>query len=128
MATQAQKMGSVKDIQSHLRHARPDTTANEYMQELPKSVVQMVGAVYEMLMKGGPTKPKEVAGSKAGVARLLPNATNPSEPIPLSCWFDGGHSRIRTYDFHRVKVALYRWVMRPENAGEGQEVPAVTLC
>ncbi len=21
---------------------------------------------------------------------------------------DGGHSRIRTYDFHRVKVALYR--------------------
>jgi hypothetical protein len=22
--------------------------------------------------------------------------------------FIGGHSRIRTYDFHRVKVALYR--------------------
>ncbi len=22
--------------------------------------------------------------------------------------FYGGHSRIRTYDFHRVKVALYR--------------------
>jgi hypothetical protein len=21
---------------------------------------------------------------------------------------NGGHSRIRTYDFHRVKVALYR--------------------
>jgi integrase len=35
MATQAQKMGSVKDIQAHLRHSRPDTTANEYMQELP---------------------------------------------------------------------------------------------
>ncbi|WP_052201155.1 tyrosine-type recombinase/integrase [Terriglobus sp. TAA 43] len=53
MATQAQKMGSVKDIQAHLRHARPDTTANEYMQALPESVQQMVGSVYLMLQKGG---------------------------------------------------------------------------
>jgi len=36
-------------IQSHLRHSRADTTANEYMQELPKSVQLMVGTVYEML-------------------------------------------------------------------------------
>jgi hypothetical protein len=36
MATQAQSMGSVKDIQAHLRHAKADTTANEYMQELPE--------------------------------------------------------------------------------------------
>jgi len=34
MATRAQKMGSVKDIQAHLRHAKADTTANEYMQEV----------------------------------------------------------------------------------------------
>lgn len=67
MATQAQKMGSVKDIQAHLRHARPDTTTHEYMQELPDSVQQMVGSMYAMLEKGG--------GSKKGVARLLPNAT-----------------------------------------------------
>ena len=33
MATHAQSMGSVKDIQAHLRHSRADTTANEYMQE-----------------------------------------------------------------------------------------------
>ena len=39
----------MKDIQSHLRHSRADTTANEYMQELPESVQQMVGAVYAML-------------------------------------------------------------------------------
>ncbi len=26
----------------------------------------------------------------------------------LTYVFIGGHSRIRTYDFHRVKVALYR--------------------
>jgi integrase len=51
IATRAQKLGSVKDIQSHLRHSRADTTANEYMQELPESVQQMVGTVYAMLTK-----------------------------------------------------------------------------
>jgi len=49
IATRAQNLGSVKDIQSHLRHSRADTTANEYMQELPESVQQMVGTVYAML-------------------------------------------------------------------------------
>ena len=49
MATRAQALGSVKDIQAHLRHSRADTTANEYMQELPESVQQMVGTVYAML-------------------------------------------------------------------------------
>ena len=49
IAMRAQSLGSVKDIQSHLRHSRADTTANEYMQELPESVRQMVGTVYSML-------------------------------------------------------------------------------
>ena len=49
IATRAQNLGSVKDIQSHLRHSRADTTANEYMQALPESVQQMVGTVYAML-------------------------------------------------------------------------------
>jgi len=77
MATQAQRMGSVKDIQAHLRHARPDTTAYEYMQELPESVQEMVGSMYAMLKKGG--------GSKKGVARLLPNATNRPQNQDVSC-------------------------------------------
>jgi integrase len=50
MATRAQRLGSVKDIQAHLRHSRADTTANEYMQELPESVKEMVGAVYAILI------------------------------------------------------------------------------
>jgi len=49
MATLAQKKGSVKGIQAHLRHAKADTTANEYMQELPESVMQMVDSVYQEL-------------------------------------------------------------------------------
>ena len=77
MATQAQRMGSVKDIQAHLRHARPDTTAYEYMQELPESVQEMVGSMYAMLKKGGV--------SKKGVVRLLPNATKAHKEQAASC-------------------------------------------
>ncbi|MGB7170598.1 MAG: tyrosine-type recombinase/integrase [Acidobacteriaceae bacterium] len=68
MATRAQRMGSVKDIQAHLRHSKADTTANEYMQELPGSVKQMVGSVYSMLTKNG--------NLRLGSGDLLPNATN----------------------------------------------------
>jgi integrase len=57
MATLAQKKGSVKDIQAHLRHAKADTTANEYMQELPESVKQMVDSLYEEL-KANPRRAK----------------------------------------------------------------------
>ena len=53
MATQTQCIGSMKDIQAHLRHAKADTTANKYMQELPESVKTMVGSVYVMINKGG---------------------------------------------------------------------------
>ena len=76
MATQAQSMGSVKDIQAHLRHAKADTTANEYMQELPESVKTMVGSVYTMIKKGG--NAKQLFGD------LLPNATKSPEANPVS--------------------------------------------
>jgi len=76
MATQAQSMGSVKDIQAHLRHAKADTTANEYMQELPESVKTMVESVYAMIKKGG--------NSEQGFGDLLPNATKSSRAISVS--------------------------------------------
>ena len=38
IATPVQNLGSVKDIQSHLRNSRADTPANESMQEVPESV------------------------------------------------------------------------------------------
>ena len=76
MATQAQSMGSVKDIQAHLRHAKADTTANEYMQELPESVKRMVGEVYAMLTKGGE--------SQESLQHLPQKAANSSEGLALS--------------------------------------------
>jgi ABC-type transport system involved in Fe-S cluster assembly fused permease/ATPase subunit len=76
MATQAQSMGSVKDIQAHLRHAKADTTANEYMQELPESVKRMVGEVYAMLTKGGE--------SQESLQHLPQKAANSSEELAVS--------------------------------------------
>jgi integrase len=76
MATQAQNMGSVKDIQAHLRHSRPDTTAHEYMQALPESVQAMVGSVYLRLTKGGEKKQSS--------EDLPQNATSESEKALVS--------------------------------------------
>ena len=59
-------VGSVKDIQAHLRHSKADNTANEYMQELPESVGWMVESIYEELIQSQPS----------ASADLLPNATN----------------------------------------------------
>ena len=73
MATLAQGKGSVKHIQAHLRHSKADTTANEYMQELPESVGRMVESMYEELMHG----------QAAASADLLPNATNEDGGLPL---------------------------------------------
>jgi integrase len=41
-ATRNQHHGSMKDVQTHLRHARIETTGNTYMQPVTKSVRQMV--------------------------------------------------------------------------------------
>jgi hypothetical protein len=73
MATLAQRMGSVRDIQAHLRHSKTDTTANEYMQELPESLGRMVESIYEELMHS----------QTAASADLLPNATNEDGNLPL---------------------------------------------
>ena len=82
-------MGSVKDIQAHLRHSRPDTTAHEYMQELPESVQEMVGSVYAMLMKGGENQSSDEMPQKAA---------NPSTVIPpklLKGWWAQQDSNLR---------------------------------
>ena len=50
-ATLAQHKGSVKDVQSLLRHREADTSANVYMQAIPESARKMVNSVYEELTK-----------------------------------------------------------------------------
>jgi integrase len=52
-ATLAQSKGSVKDVQSMLRHRTADISANEYMQVVPESARNMVNSVYEELHAKG---------------------------------------------------------------------------
>jgi integrase len=42
-----ERKGTLKDVQKQLRHARPDTTLENYVKEIPDSVYQMVDAMYE---------------------------------------------------------------------------------
>jgi integrase len=42
-----ERKGTLKDVQKQLRHARPDTTLENYVKEIRDSVYQMVGAMYE---------------------------------------------------------------------------------
>jgi hypothetical protein len=58
--TRAQKLGSIKDIQAHLRHTRSDTAANEYVQELAESVQLMVESFYKQHNKRGKNQGFEV--------------------------------------------------------------------
>jgi integrase len=50
-ATLAQSKGSVKDVQSLLRHRSPDITAEVYMQIVPETARKMQSSVYEDLTK-----------------------------------------------------------------------------
>jgi integrase len=55
-ATHMQHEGSVKDIQAHLRHAKPNMTANVYMQEIPASVQAAVESLDRKLSEASDTK------------------------------------------------------------------------
>jgi hypothetical protein len=52
MAILSQHAGSVKDIQTHLRHRTADVTAQEYMQPITDSARGMVNTVYDSLLNG----------------------------------------------------------------------------
>ncbi len=89
MATRAQSIGSVKDIQAHSRPSRADTAANEYMQELPESVQQMVGTVYAMLTETTAQQRVMYLDSHrmfwCQISRLAPNGTESGWALLLSC-------------------------------------------
>jgi integrase len=48
-ATLSQGMGSVKSVQTHLRHRHADVTANSYKQNISSSTRKMVNDLYESL-------------------------------------------------------------------------------
>ncbi|HEX4007359.1 MAG TPA: hypothetical protein VHX60_14380 [Acidobacteriaceae bacterium] len=90
IATRAQGLGSVKDIQSHLRHPRADTTANEYLQELPESVQRLVGTVFAMLTRGANS-----GTMKLSLAARCHQKPNLYQRILLKGWWAQQDSNLR---------------------------------
>src|SRR5207249_4270880 len=54
-----ERRGTLKDVQKQLRHARPDTTLENYVKEIPDSVYQMVDVMYEGI--AGPVETQRLA-------------------------------------------------------------------
>lgn len=44
-----ERRGTLKDVQKQLRHARPDTTLENYVKDIPESVYTMTDSMYEMI-------------------------------------------------------------------------------
>ena len=51
IATLAQHLGSVKDVQGLLRHKKPNLAPEVYMQEIPETVRRTVNAIHKELRK-----------------------------------------------------------------------------
>lgn len=80
IATLAQEMGSVKDVQGLLRHSRAATTVDVYMQEIAERVRGIVEAVSKQLRK----KPRRRNVTARGVS-LRPIAPKLEEGTAASC-------------------------------------------
>ena len=65
IATLAQHLGSVKDVQGLLRHMRAPTTTDKYMQIIPEGVASTLNAINSELRRKKPAG----KGSKAGTSQ-----------------------------------------------------------
>ena len=54
VATLAQHLGSVKDVQGLLRHKKPNLAPEVYMQEIPETVRRTVNSIHKELRKRRP--------------------------------------------------------------------------
>lgn len=80
IATLAQEMGTVKDVQGLLRHSRAATTTDIYMQEIAERARAIVVAVSKQLRK----KPKRRSLTKRGIS-LRPIAPKLEAGTAASC-------------------------------------------
>jgi integrase len=59
-ATHMQRLGTVKDIQTHLRHSTPAMTINRYIQQIPASVRAAVESLDNKLRNVQSAKPEDL--------------------------------------------------------------------
>jgi hypothetical protein len=78
IATLAQKKGTVKDVESILRHSRTATTTDDYMQELPEGVRATVNSIHSQLKTG------TGGGGAVATSRSTPSTAKPASAGPES--------------------------------------------
>jgi integrase len=84
IATLAQKMGTVKDVQGILRHSRAGTTADVYMQEIPESVRATVNSIHTELKSGKGTRRTASAASKTQGSKPAKRNLNPGVVVTMT--------------------------------------------
>jgi integrase len=82
IATLAQKMGTVKDVQGILRHSRAGTTTDVYMQEIPEGVRATVNSIHTELKSGKGMRRTKSAGSKTVGSK--PAKRNPKADVVVT--------------------------------------------
>jgi integrase len=76
IATLAQNMGTVKDVQGMMRHSRTATTTDVYMQQLPEGVRETVNSIHQELKSGGGTR--KVASTGTASVGNGPDSSRPT--------------------------------------------------
>jgi hypothetical protein len=84
IATLAQKMGTVKDVQGILRHSRAGTTTDVYMQEIPEGVRATVNSIHTELKSGKGTRRTASAASKTQGSKPAKRNLNPGVVVTMT--------------------------------------------
>jgi integrase len=84
IATLAQKMGTVKDVQGILRHSRPGTTTDVYMQEIPESVRATVTSIHTELRSANGKRPVSSARSRKRGSKPAKRNLNPDVVLTMT--------------------------------------------
>jgi len=77
IATLAQKKGTVKDVQGILRHTRPGTTTDVYMQEIPESVRATVNSIHSELKSGEDKRRRASEGARTEWSKPAKRSVKP---------------------------------------------------
>lgn len=85
IATLAQHLGSVKDVQGLLRHIRAPTTTDKYMQIIPEGVASTLNAINSELRRMKPAG----KGGKAGTSQ------SKEKPADLASERDSQKNKVR---------------------------------
>jgi len=83
-ATLAQKKGTVKDVQGILRHARPGTTTDVYMQEIPESVRATVNSIHTELRSGESKSRQASEGARTEGSKPAKRNLNPGLAVTMT--------------------------------------------